>query len=163
MANDDLIYRRLKTEAIVVAEKCGTWVFHRLKDEKNVEHMIGYMIGRTDDFERRKSKMRAEGTRRHLSDRMSSWSRALRFIHGVKNSAYSELCKRLLADFDRDPSYSHLRYVSQNEVDSNIDVSRRTKLTAKPPRANGRPRSYVVQQTDFKPCGRCKGAGFFRR
>ena len=161
MADEDVIYRLFLREATVVAEKVGIWVFYKLRDTKNIEHEIGYMMGRVDDFERRKIRSRKDSRRLFLKDRMSAWNRALRMIQKVKGAPYRELCARLISDWERDPHYKHLKYVSAHEVESD-EEDRAGKLKAKPKRANGRPRRYTVRPVDFRTCEQCKGGGFFR-
>lgn len=167
MADDNVIYPILLREAVVVSEKVGTWVLYRVRDAKNLEHVVGYMMGRIEDFDRRRDRAQTASRKRHLAERVAAWSRALRLIQRIKRGPYARLCARLIQDFDRDPTYSGLRYVSDHEVEKvekRAKEERRVgKLKAKPRRSSGRPRVTEVSSLDFKPCGECEGAGFFRR
>ena len=164
MASDNVMYQLLLRESLPVAERLGSWFFYRLRDTKEIEHVIGYMLGRIEDFERRRAHACSAERKQHLGDRIAAWQRGIGLIQRIRGGDYKKLCDRLIWDFSRDPAYRHISYVSPREVEpGGRNEHRRGKLSmgARRKRKNGRPRKPPAVPLVYTPCAECDGAGFF--
>lgn len=81
---------------IDIAIRLGRWVVRRLA-RWAVDHVVGYMLGKIDDFQRRLAKAKTERRKKWLRGRVRRWTRAAAWIQSralekLKDAA-GEACK----------------------------------------------------------------------
>lgn len=79
-----------------IAIRIGKWLVRRLA--KWVKgHVVGYMLGKVDDFKRRLARAKTDRRRKWLKGRISRWLKAARWLEersGVfVHDAAAEVCK----------------------------------------------------------------------
>lgn len=148
-------------QGIKVAERLGTWVLYAVRDARNLDHLIGYLIYKIDDFERRRQRKRADAVRAHHSKRISHWRRAVRWVGGLDPTLYAVTAERILDHVEKHPSYRRLPYVAASEVEPG-KVGGKAKTMARPTRRAGRPRTRAHAPRAWKICSDCGGIGAVR-
>lgn len=158
----DLTYPDLLREALAVSRRVGTWVIHELAHESNVEHVIGYFLGRCADFQRRRQRAETKVLRDHYKERISYWKRAIHLAQRMGQRQHQKLARRIIRDIERDPEYRQIPYVATTEIAPDR-AEDEAKLAEVPRRGPGKPRLEPLKPIDFRACERCKGEGFFRK
>jgi hypothetical protein len=163
----DGLYTGIFREALRVATAVGTWVLHRARDTRNIEHLIGYLVGRIGDFEARRKPIESPDRNKWLMGRQSRYRRAIRWLQSIRGGDHQALATRVLADIGRDPAYAELPFVAAGEAHQTRnarDEPRRAKLSAvAKPRRRGRPASIPQSSVPYRACDECQGRGFFPR
>ena len=165
MAALNLGYPAMYAEGLAVSRKLGTWLLHELRAAENLEHFIGYMLYRIEDFKRRKCRATAAGETdraRQISARAAAWSRACRWVQRLRKSDYVAVATRMIEDTERHPEHSGIPYVAEAEADGLCDEDRRRKLEETPRRRCGRPRTRQLKTANLMPCRTCDGTGMVR-
>lgn len=158
----EITYPDVFREALAVSKRVGTWVLYLLRDEPRFEHLVGYLIYRIADFDRRRQRAVPE-RRRYFSDRIAYWQRAIQLAQrlGRNHEVRRSIAARIIADLDRDPVYRAIPYVAAHEHDpDHVDDS---KLHEQPRRGCGAPRIHDIGPLGFAPCETCNGRGFHRK
>lgn len=158
----DLTYPELFREALAVVRRVGTWVLYDLKDESNVDYIVGYLRYRTLDFSRRRKRAEGDRAKSHYKERISYYKRAIHLAQRMGQDQHQELAERIIADFQRDPEFRELPYVSPLEVAPGRPKTC-GKLSETPRRRPGKPRAVPLTPLDYKACEDCKGEGFLRK
>lgn len=87
-----------------IAVRIGKWLIRRLGKWLR-QRVIGYMLGKVDDFKRRLARAKTARRKRWLRGRIDRWTRAVRWIerqlHTVLHDAAKSVCK--LPEFKRLP------------------------------------------------------------
>ena len=162
MAVGDLTYPDLLREALAVSRRVGTWVIYELSKESNIDHLIGYLLGRCGDFQRRRDRAETKALRDHYKERISYWKRAIHLAQRMGPRQHQKLARRIIKDIERDIEYREIPYVASTEIapDRTEDGG---KLAEVPRRGPGKPRLQPLKPIDFRACERCGGEGFFRK
>lgn len=164
MASHDLTYANLFSEALTVSRRAGTWVLYAIQNAQNIDHLVGYLRYRIDDFRRRERQALEAGHARRkeaLATRAAYYARACRLVMRLGRGDYRKIAKRLIRDLKIHPEYKKLPYVAKTEVtglDGLGGEGRRWKLDEEPRRPGGRPPTRV-RAIKLKPCEACDGMG----
>lgn len=158
----DLTYPDLLREALAVSRRIGTWVIHELAKESNVDHVIGYLLGRCGDFQRRRARAETRELRTHYKERISYWKRAIHLAQRMGQHQHQRLARRIIKDLERDLEYRQIPYVASTEIAPDR-IEDGGKLKETPRRGPGKPRLEPLKPIDFRACEVCKGEGFFRK
>ena len=158
----DLTYPELFREALMVAQRMGTWVLYDIQDEENIDYVIGYFRGRISDFVRRRIRTTSERDREHYKERIGHWKRAIILAQRMGQSQHQALASRIIADMGRDREYRKVPFVAVVEVTPGRSRTR-GKLRERARKRPGKPRAVPLQAVDFRACDQCMGEGFFRK
>lgn len=101
---------RIITALLCFARRIGRWLLRRLV-KFAVEHVVGYMLGKVDDFRRRRDRARRESRRAWLTGRIDRWLAAARWI--AKSA--SELARDVIEEADRLAAMRGLELVAAAE------------------------------------------------
>lgn len=148
--------------AIKVAERLGMWVIHSLAETDNLDHLIGYMRHRVEDFERRRARTTSQDRRVFYASRIGHWKRALRWMSQIGPDDANQIGKRILAAMAAHKEWSKLPYVSRDEVDPR-PAKPDQKLRDKPPRRRATRRWPKPRRHGSQVCDRCDGIGWVVR
>lgn len=87
---------RIITALLGFARRIGRWLLRRLL-KFAIDHVVGYMLGKVEDFRRRRDRAKLESRRERLTGRIDRWTAAARWI--AKSA--SELGRDLIFEADR--------------------------------------------------------------
>lgn len=153
-------------QAIKIAERLGTWVIYAVRDARDLQHLVGYLSYRIDDFDRRKCRKTTTAGRAYFSQRISHWRRAVRWVASLDPERYGVIAERIIERIEAHPEHRDLPYVSDAEVEKHTPPgavqTRRAKLSARPTRRAGRPRTRSALPKSWHTCGECGGIGTVR-
>jgi len=144
--------------ATKVCERLGTWVLYAIRDARDLEHFVGYLIYKVDDFDRRKRRSRSATTRAYYSQRIGHWRRAIRWVASLDREFYGALAERIIEYLEAHPRLRSLPYVAPGEVCPGTKGGR-AKLREKPTRRAGRPRTRAPRESPMEACTHCGGVG----
>lgn len=138
-------------DAIKIAERLGTWVIYEVRDAKNLDYLIGWMLYRIDDIERMRGRSNATHMKAHYSEQIGYWRRAVRWVLQLDRAAAGKIAEALIERIESNPRYQQIPYVAPGCEHPSL------RPHDKPPRRAGRPRTTVLTQERELP--RCEDCG----
>lgn len=139
--------------ATKVCERLGTWVLYEVRDARNLDHLIGYLLYVVEDLERLRQQARGKKERNRYVQLIGFWRRAIRWVSSLDRQEYAQLADRLIDAIESHPEHRKLPYYVSDSGHRTL-----TEMDG-PPRRVGRPRTRPAAERRVKDCNHCGGLG----
>ncbi len=105
----------IATRLITIARNLGRWILRSLA-RLGADRLVGYLLGKADDFERRRKRAERVGNERRvawLTGRISRWTSAARWL--AKNAA--NVSDEVVKEAERAADRAGLPVVADGEIE----------------------------------------------